>query len=53
MRAAGYAMLVSKLVTLTGVATLVLAPFGAFTLNFRPMTVAICMGADAHEAPAR
>jgi benzoate membrane transport protein len=30
-------------------ATLVLAPFGAFALNFSAITAAICMGPEAHE----
>ena len=33
-----------KLITLTGLAALVLAPFGAFALNFSAITAAICMG---------
>lgn len=44
---------VSKVITLTGVATLVLAPFGAFALNFSAITAAICMGPEAHANPAR
>jgi len=53
MRATGYAMPVSRLITLTGVATLVLAPFGAFALNFSAITAAICMGPEAHEDRTR
>ena len=53
IRAAGYAMPISKLVTLTGVATLLLAPFGAFALNLSAITAAICMGREAHPDPAR
>ena len=60
IRAAGYGpdapdggIPVSKIITLTGVATLVLAPFGAFALNFSAITAAICMGREAHEDPAR
>jgi benzoate membrane transport protein len=44
MRATGYDMPVSRLITMTGLATLVLAPFGAFALNFSAITAAICMG---------
>ncbi len=44
---------VSKVITLTGIATLLLAPFGAFALNFSAITAAICMGREAHEDPAR
>ena len=44
---------VSKIITLTGLATLLLAPFGAFALNFSAITAAICMGTEAHPQPAR
>ncbi|MGH8797594.1 MAG: benzoate/H(+) symporter BenE family transporter [Caldimonas sp.] len=53
IRAAGYAMPISKIVTLTGVATLLLAPFGAFALNLAAITAAICMGPQAHPDPRR
>ena len=57
IQAAGYGgpggIPVSKIITLTGVATLVLAPFGAFALNLSAITAAICMGREAHEDPAR
>lgn len=53
IRAAGYTMPISRIVTLTGLATLVLAPFGAFALNLSAITAAICMGREAHEDPAR
>ena len=49
MRATGYDLPVSRLITMTGLATLVLAPFGAFALNFSAITAAICMGPEAHE----
>ena len=44
---------VSKVITLTGLATLVLAPFGGFALNFGAITAAICMGPEAHPQPER
>jgi benzoate membrane transport protein len=53
IRAAGYDMPISRLLTMTGVATLVLAPFGAFALNFSAITAAICMGREAHEDKAK
>jgi benzoate membrane transport protein len=53
IRAAGYQMPISKIITLTGVVTLLLAPFGAFALNLSAITAAICMGREAHEDPAR
>jgi len=48
IRAAGYAMPISRILTVTGIATLVLAPFGAFALNLSAITAAICMGPEAH-----
>ena len=60
IRAAGYGpdspdggIPISKIITLTGLATLVLAPFGGFALNLSAITAAICMGKEAHEDPAR
>lgn len=54
MRATGYAdMPVSKLITLSGVATVALAPFGGFAFNFSAITAAICMGPEAHPDPRR
>jgi benzoate membrane transport protein len=53
IRAAGYQLPISRLITLSGLATLVLAPFGAFALNLSAITAAICMGREAHEDPAR
>jgi len=53
IRAAGYAMPVSRIITVTGVATLVLAPFGAFALNLSAITAAICMGKEAHPDPQK
>ena len=52
-RAAGYATPVSPAITVTGLATLVLAPFGAYALNLAAITAAICMGREAHEDPAK
>ncbi len=57
IKAAGYGgadgIPVSAIITLTGIATLLLAPFGAFALNLSAITAAICMGREAHEDPAR
>lgn len=53
IRAAGYDMPISKIITMTGVATLVLAPFGGFALNLSAITAAICMGEEAHPDKAK
>ena len=44
---------ISKIITLTGLATLLLAPFGVFALCLSAITAAICMGKDAHPDPAK
>ncbi|MDH0048511.1 benzoate/H(+) symporter BenE family transporter [Comamonas terrigena] len=49
IRATGYELPVSRLVSMTGIASLLLAPFGGYALNFSAITAAICMGPEAHE----
>ena len=53
IRATGYEgqIPVSKVITLTGLATFVLAPFGGFALNLSAITAAIAMGKEAHPDP--
>ena len=55
IRATGYdgQIPASKVITLTGLATLVLAPFGAFALNLSAITAAIVMGKEAHPDPQK
>jgi benzoate membrane transport protein len=54
LRASGYgATPISPLITWTGLATVVAAPFGGYALNLAAITAAICMGREAHEDPAR
>ena len=48
IRATGYDLPASRLITMTGLATLVLAHFGGYALNFSAITAAICMGPEAH-----
>jgi len=52
-RAAGYRIPVSTPVTVTGAATVLLAPFGGYAFNLAAITAAICMGPEAHADPAR
>ena len=52
-RAAGVEAPVSPTITVTGLASLVLAPFGGYALNLAAITAAICMGREAHEDPSR
>lgn len=49
----GMGIPVSKVITLTGLVTLVLAPLGAFSLNLSAITASICMGPEAHAEPKR
>ncbi|MEO0433003.1 MAG: benzoate/H(+) symporter BenE family transporter [Cyanobacteria bacterium J06656_5] len=53
IRAFGYQVPTSPLISWSGVASLVLAPFGAFAINLAAITAAISMGRDAHEDPDR
>ena len=52
-RAAGVTAPVSPVIATTGLATLLLAPFGSFGLNLAAITAAICMGPEAHPDPKR
>ncbi|MGB3788092.1 MAG: benzoate/H(+) symporter BenE family transporter [Phormidesmis sp.] len=53
IRAFGYDTPISPLIGWTGVATFLLAPFGAFAINLAAITAAISMGREAHEDPDR
>jgi benzoate membrane transport protein len=53
MRASGYRAPVSAMLVVTGIATVTLAPFGVFAINFAAITAALCMGPEAHPDPAR
>ena len=52
-RAAGYSTPVSPVVATTGLASLLLAPFGGYALNLAAITAAICMGPEAHPDAAK
>lgn len=53
IRATGYQMPISRIISMTGLATLVLSPFGGYALNLAAITAAICMGPEAHPDPKR
>ncbi|WP_424215000.1 benzoate/H(+) symporter BenE family transporter [Streptomyces sp. BI20] len=54
LRADGYGRVpVSPLISWTGGANLLLAPFGCLGLNLAAITAAICTGREAHEDPER
>ncbi|MEK1904811.1 MAG: benzoate/H(+) symporter BenE family transporter [Pseudomonas sp.] len=49
LRADGYQVPASPLITTTGIASLVLAPFGSHGVNLAAISAAICTGPHAHE----
>jgi benzoate membrane transport protein len=51
IRASGFQLPLSKIISMTGVVTFLLAPFGGFALNLSAITAAICMGKEAHPDP--
>lgn len=53
LKAAGYHVPTSPLIAWTGLASLVLAPFGGFSVCVAAITAAICMSREAHPDPAR
>ncbi|AQR65810.1 benzoate transporter [Aquaspirillum sp. LM1] len=53
LRTAGYDVPVNPLVTVTGLASVLLAPFGAHGINLAAITAAICTGAESHPLLAR
>lgn len=53
LRAAGYRPPPQPVLLVTGLTTLVLAPFGAHGVNLAAITAALCTGPEAHPDPAR
>lgn len=53
LRSAGYEPPVRSALLVTGIASLVTAPFGAHTSNMAAITAAICTGPDTHPDPAK
>ncbi len=49
LRADGYKPEVGQTITVTGLISLLFAPFGGFTFNLAAITAAICTGPDADE----
>lgn len=48
LQTAGYQVPISPLITTTGLASLILAPFGAHGINLAAITAAICTGRESH-----
>lgn len=53
LRASGYDVPADRLLSTTGVASGLLAPLGAHTINLAAITAAICTGPEAHANPDR
>lgn len=53
LRADGYQVPASPLLSVTGIASLLLAPLGAHGVNLAAITAAICTGPHAHEDPRK
>ncbi|MBC3378657.1 benzoate/H(+) symporter BenE family transporter [Serratia fonticola] len=53
LKAGGYDVPTSSLMSWTALTALVLAPFGGFTVCIAAITAAICMGPDVHPDPNR
>lgn len=53
LRAEGYQVPASPLISVTGVASVLLAPFGSHGIHLAAITMAICSGPEAHPDPKR
>ncbi|MFJ5366365.1 benzoate/H(+) symporter BenE family transporter [Pectobacterium punjabense] len=53
LKAAGYQIPVSPLITITALIALILTPFGGFSVCIAAITAAICMGSDVHPDPKK
>ncbi len=53
LRNDGYTTSANPIVTLTGLGSLVMAPFGSHAFNIAAITAAICTSREAHEDPSR
>lgn len=51
LKVAGYTPAVSPIISWTGIATAILAPFGGYALNLAAITAAICAGKESDEDP--
>ncbi|MHB0763266.1 benzoate/H(+) symporter BenE family transporter [Stutzerimonas sp. NM35] len=53
LRAEGYQVPASPLISITGIASVLLAPFGSHGIHLAAITMAICSGPEAHPDPSR
>jgi benzoate membrane transport protein len=53
LRHDGFRTSANTIVTITGLGSLLMAPFGSHAFNLAAITAAICTGRDAHEDPSK
>lgn len=53
LRGDGFRTSANPIVTVTGLGSLLMAPFGSHAFNIAAITAAICTGREAHEEPSR
>ena len=53
LKAAGYAPPMRSALLVTGAITVLLAPFGGYSINMSSVTASLCTGPDAHPDPAQ
>lgn len=53
LHASGYPVASNGIMTVTGLASLLFAPFGSHAINLSSLTAAICTGKESHEYPSR
>lgn len=53
LRAEGYQVPASPLISTTGIASVLLAPFGSHGIHLAAITMAICAGPEAHPDPSK
>lgn len=53
LKASGYRTSANPIVTVTGIGSILLAPFGSHGINLAAITAAICTGKEAHEDPEK
>lgn len=53
LRNDGFQTSANPIITITGLGSLIMAPFGAHAFNVAAITAAICTGSDAHENPSK
>ncbi len=53
LRNEGFSSSANPIVTVTGLGSLVMAPFGSHAFNIAAITAAICTGKEAHEEPSK